>query len=47
MALVLFAWNNQPKFIKRKAKLDFSGAALLSMSALSLLLGLNQIGTIQ
>ncbi len=47
MALVLFAWNNQPKFIKRKAKLDFSGAALLSMSALSLLLGLNQIGSIQ
>ena len=47
MALVLFAWNNQPKFIKRKAKLDFSGAALLSLSALSLLLGLNQIGSIQ
>ncbi|NTW43012.1 MAG: MFS transporter [Anaerolineaceae bacterium] len=47
MALVLIAWNNQPKFIKREAKLDFSGAALLSLSALSLLLGLNQIGSIQ
>jgi len=47
MALVLLAWNNQPKFIKRESKLDFLGATLLSLSALSLLLGLNQIGSIQ
>lgn len=46
MALVLLAWNNQPKFKNRKVKLDFLGASLLTGSALSLLLGLNQINSL-
>lgn len=43
VSLVLLAWNNQPKFIRRDVKLDFLGAILLTLSALSLLLGLNQL----
>jgi len=45
VSLVLIAWNNQPKFIRRDVKLDFIGAILLTLSALSLLLGLNQLET--
>jgi EmrB/QacA subfamily drug resistance transporter len=46
VTLVLTAWNNQPKFQKLNVKLDITGAIALVLCALSLLLGLNQLGSV-
>ncbi len=42
--LVWFAWKDAPKSSNQKVQLDINGAILLTLGALSLLLGLNELG---
>ena len=43
--LVWFAWSGIPSAPRAKVAVDYAGAALLSLGGLSLLLGLNQLGS--
>lgn len=45
IALIWFAWREAPRPAGVKLPVDYLGAALLTLTALALLLGLNQLGT--
>jgi EmrB/QacA subfamily drug resistance transporter len=45
VGIVWFAWHDTGRARDRKVAIDYLGAALLTLGVLSLLLGLNQLGT--
>ncbi len=45
IALLWFAWREEPRPARRQVSIDYLGAAFLTLTALALLLGLNQPGT--
>jgi MFS family permease len=45
MGFVWFAWNGGERQTTSKVTIDYSGAALLTLATLSLLLGLSELGT--
>ena len=44
LTLVWVAWKEKPKVINKKLQLDIAGAILLTLGALFLLMGLNELG---
>jgi EmrB/QacA subfamily drug resistance transporter len=45
ISLILLAWREEPREKEKKVEIDYLGALFLTLAALGLLLGLNQLGT--